>query len=116
MGLPLVEGREPLTVLPDGSDLDRLGAALALGGAVVVMKPSRLSAQAVALLEETGAAARALVAENVTLADERVFRPASATELASLPYFSLVVIPPAGRGVHPNRTDEEPSSRGVTRL
>ena len=42
--LPLVEGREPLVIVPDGGDLDLLRGALALGGTVVVMKPSRLSA------------------------------------------------------------------------
>ena len=95
--LPLVEGREPLVIVPDGSDLGLLGAALALGGTVVVMKPSRLGAAGAALLYETGAAARAWVSQDVTLSSQRLFRAASADELAALPYFSLIVIPPAGR-------------------
>ena len=48
---PLVEGREPLVIVPDGGDIDLLRGALALGGTVVIMKPSRLNAEAVALLE-----------------------------------------------------------------
>ena len=95
--LPLVEGREPLVIVPDGSDLGLLGDALALGGTVVVMKPSRLGAAGAALLHETGAAARAWVSQDVTLRSERLFRAASPEELAALPYFSLIVIPPAGR-------------------
>jgi precorrin-2/cobalt-factor-2 C20-methyltransferase len=95
--LPLVEGREPLVIVPDGSDLALLGGALALGGTVVVMKPSRLGAAGAALLHETGAAARAWVSQDVTLSSQRLFRAASADELAALPYFSLIVIPPAGR-------------------
>jgi precorrin-2/cobalt-factor-2 C20-methyltransferase len=98
LALPLAEDREPLVVLPDGGDVERLEAALALGGAVVVMKPSRLTDQAVALLEESGAAERALVVQDVSLEAEQIFRPAPAG-LASLPYFSLVVLPPAGRRV-----------------
>jgi precorrin-2 C(20)-methyltransferase len=97
LGLPLVEGRETLTVLPDGSDLGCLRAALELPGTLVIMKPSRLSREAVELLELTGAATRAWVTQDVSLAGERVYAPASAAELSSLPYFSLVVIPPAGR-------------------
>lgn len=103
--LPLTEGREPLAIMPDGGDLDRLRRAVALGGTVVIMKPSRLSAEAVALLEQTGAAGRAWVTQDVSLEEQRIQAPASAQQLASLPYFSLVVIPPeredwlvAGRG------------------
>jgi precorrin-2/cobalt-factor-2 C20-methyltransferase len=94
LGLPLVEGREPLVVVPDGADLDLLRGALALRGTVVVMKPSRLTADAVALLEEAGAVDRLWVSADVSLEAERVFRPGTAAELATLPYFSLVVIPP----------------------
>lgn len=93
--LPLVEGREPLVVVPDGGDLALLRGALALGGTVVVMKPSRLTAGAVSLLQEEGALERLWVSADVSLDAERVFRPGTAAELAALPYFSLVVIPPA---------------------
>jgi len=95
--LPLTEGREPLVIVPDGGDVDLLGRALALGGTVVVMKPSRLGPGGARLLEETGALPRAWVSEDVTLDSQRLYRPQSAAALAELPYFSLVVIPPAER-------------------
>jgi precorrin-2/cobalt-factor-2 C20-methyltransferase len=94
LGLPLVEGREPLVIVPDGADLDLLRGALALRGTVVVMKPSRLTAEAVAVLKEAGAVDRLWVSVDVSLEAERVFRPETVDELATLPYFSLVVIPP----------------------
>lgn len=89
---PLVEGRESLVIVPDGGDIDLLRSALALGGTVVIMKPSRLSAEAVALLDETGAITRARVTQDVTLPTERIYTPESAAELAALPYFSIVTI------------------------
>jgi precorrin-2/cobalt-factor-2 C20-methyltransferase len=96
---PLVEGREPLVIVPDGGDIDLLRGALALGGTVVIMKPSRLSIEAVALLEQTGAIARARVTQDVTLPSERIYTPESAAELAALPYFSIVTILAPGRDV-----------------
>ena len=96
---PLVEGREPLVIVPDGGDIDLLRGALALGGTVVIMKPSRLNAEAVALLDDTGAIARARVTQDVTLPTERIYTPESAAELAALPYFSIVTILAPGRDV-----------------
>ena len=96
---PLVEGREPLVIVPDGGDIDLLRGALALGGTVVIMKPSRLNAEAVALLEQTGAIARARVTQDVTLPSERIYTPQTAAELATLPYFSIVTILAPGRDV-----------------
>lgn len=96
---PLVEGREPLVIVPDGGDIDLLRGALGLGGTVVIMKPSRLNAEAVALLEKTGAIARARVTQDVTLPSQRIYIPESAAELAALPYFSIVTILAPGRDV-----------------
>jgi precorrin-2/cobalt-factor-2 C20-methyltransferase len=96
---PLVEGREPLVIVPDGGDIGLLRGALALGGTVVIMKPSRLNAEAVALLEETGAIARARVTQDVSLPSERIYVPETAAELAALPYFSIVTILAPGRDV-----------------
>ncbi len=96
---PLVEGREPLVVVPDGGDADLLRSSLALGGSVVIMKPSRLTAEGLAVLAEAGAVERAWVTENVTLESQRVYRAASADQLADLPYFSVVTVLAAGREV-----------------
>ncbi|MHB8870226.1 MAG: precorrin-2 C(20)-methyltransferase [Thermoleophilia bacterium] len=93
---PLVEGREPLVVVPDGGDVDLLRGALALGGSVVIMKPSRLTEEGVAVLVETGAVERAWVTEDVTLESQRVYR-ATPQLLAQLPYFSVVTVLAADR-------------------
>jgi precorrin-2/cobalt-factor-2 C20-methyltransferase len=89
--LPLVEGREPLTILPDGGDTGALERALHLGGTVVVMKPSRLSQGGVAVLQQAGALDRTWVTENVTLPEQQVYR-ASTADLTALPYFSVVTV------------------------
>lgn len=94
---PLVEGREPLTVVPDGGDLELLRRALSLGGTVVVMKPSRLGAAGAELLERAGALPRAWVTADVSLASQRVFPVGTAAEIAALPYFSIITILPPGR-------------------
>jgi len=65
----------------------------------VIMKPSRLNAEAVALLDDSGAIARARVTQDVTLPTERIYTPESAAELAALPYFSIVTILAPGRDV-----------------
>lgn len=96
---PLVEGREPLVIVPDGGDAELLRDALALGGSVVIMKPSRLTEEGVAVLTEAGAVERAWVTENLTLESQRVYRAASADLLAGLPYFSVVTVLAAGREV-----------------
>lgn len=95
----LVEGREPLVVVPDGGDADLLRDSLALGGSVVIMKPSRLTAEGVAVLADAGALDRAWVTVDVTLEGQRVFRAGSPESLAELPYFSVVTVLAAGREV-----------------
>lgn len=94
---PLVEGREPLTIVPDGGDLGVLEGALALGGSVVIMKPSRLRAEGAALLERAGALGRAWVLEDVTLAGQRVYPVDSVEDLTALPYISVVTVLAPGR-------------------
>lgn len=96
---PLVEGREPLVVVPDGGDADLLRGSLALGGSVVIMKPSRLTREGVAVLAESGAMERAWVTEDVSLESQRVYRAGSSDRLADLPYFSVVTVLAADREV-----------------
>ena len=93
---PLVEGREPLTIIPDGGDASVLARALELGGSVVVMKPSRLNEEGVAAMVEADAVGRAWVTENVTLPAQDVY-PAAAADLTHLPYFSVVTVLAPGR-------------------
>ncbi len=93
LGLPLVEGREPLVICPDGGDAEMLRRALELRGAVVIMKPSRMGEEAMEVLERQRAAERAMVVENVSLPQQKIYRLSEAGS-SRLPYFSVVVIPP----------------------
>ncbi len=93
LGLPLVEAREPLVICPDGGDADMLRRALEMEGAVVIMKPSRLGPEAMEILRSRHAVERAMVVENVSLPEQRIY-PLGTTGSSRLPYFSVVVIPP----------------------
>ena len=95
--LPLVEGREPLVIVPDGSDLEllrRRARARGDGRGDEAVAPGRRRRRAAARDRRRRPA---WVSQDVTLSSQRLFRAASADELAALPYFSLIVIPPAGR-------------------
>jgi precorrin-2/cobalt-factor-2 C20-methyltransferase len=95
--LTLVEGSEPLTLLPLTRDLAALDEALARGGAVVTYKSGRRLAQLRERVAAAGALDRAWCAEHVGTLDERITRLA---ETDSAAYLStvLVVPPRSGRG------------------
>ena len=94
--LPLVEGREPLTIVPDGGDAAALAHALGSGGSVVIMKPSRIGEEGAAALRAAHAVDRAWITENVTLPAQNVY-PAADADLTRLPYFSVVTVLAPGR-------------------
>jgi precorrin-2/cobalt-factor-2 C20-methyltransferase len=89
-GVPLVEGAEPLTLLPLARDLDGLDAALAGPGTVVLYKGGRHLAQVAAAIAAAGR--EAVYGEHLGLPDERV-GPLSAVDGAA-PYLATVVTPP----------------------
>lgn len=94
-GVTLVEGTEPLTLLPLSRELDGLAQALARPGTVVAYKGGRRLA---AVRDVLGADVdRAVLAEHLGTPDERV-RPLAEVTEDSAPYLStIVVIPPRGR-------------------
>jgi precorrin-2/cobalt-factor-2 C20-methyltransferase len=96
-GVTLVEGTEPLTLLPLSRDLDVLDAGLAQGGAVVAYKGGRRLGELRDRVTAAGALDRAWCAEHLGTPDERI-TPLAATETAS--YLSTVLILPSrgGRG------------------
>jgi precorrin-2/cobalt-factor-2 C20-methyltransferase len=96
-GVTLVEGSEPLTLLPLSRDLDALDAGLAQGGAVVAYKGGRRLGELRDRVTAAGALDRAWCAEHLGTPDERI-TPLAATETAS--YLSTVLILPSrgGRG------------------
>jgi precorrin-2/cobalt-factor-2 C20-methyltransferase len=93
-GVPLVEGAEPLTLLPLARGLHGLDAALAGPGTVVLYKGGR---HLEAVTEAIAAAGRdAVYGEHIGLGDEKV-GPLSAVDGVA-PYLATVITPPQ-RGV-----------------
>ncbi|MGH3573361.1 MAG: SAM-dependent methyltransferase, partial [Pseudonocardiaceae bacterium] len=90
-GLTLVEGSEPLTLLPLTRDLAALDEALAGGGAVVAYKGGRRLVQLRERIAAAGALDRAWCAEHIGTPDERITR---LTETDSAAYLSTVVVLP----------------------
>jgi precorrin-2/cobalt-factor-2 C20-methyltransferase len=95
--LTLVEGSEPLTLLPLSRDLAVLDDALARGGTVVAYKGGRRLAFLRERIAAAGALDRAWCAEHLGTADERI-TPLAQTDAAA--YLSTVVVlpPRTGRG------------------
>jgi precorrin-2/cobalt-factor-2 C20-methyltransferase len=96
-GLTLVEGSEPLTLLPLTRDLAALDDALARGGTVVAYKGGRRLAQLRERITAAGALDRAWCAAHVGTPDEHITRLAETDSAAYLS--TVVVLPPrSGRG------------------
>ncbi|MGH3901009.1 MAG: precorrin-2 C(20)-methyltransferase [Pseudonocardiaceae bacterium] len=94
-GLTLVEGSEPLTLLPLTRDLAALDDALARAGTVVAYKGGRRLVQLRQRVAAAGALDRAWCAEHLGTPDERITRLAQ-TDAAA--YLSTVVVLPSRNG------------------
>ncbi len=89
----LVEGVEPLTLMPLTAGLDRLREALEAGGTVVAYKGGRMLPDVLRVLEETGRLDGAVFGASLGLPQEDV-RPASELDRsAPAPYLSTVIAP-----------------------
>ncbi|WP_435853769.1 precorrin-3B C(17)-methyltransferase [Streptomyces sparsogenes] len=104
LGTPLVEGEEVLTVLPGTLPEDELTARLATTDAAAVMKLGRTFPAVRRALERSGRLAEARYVERATMSAERD-APLAEVDPASVPYFSVAVLPsrigadaPAQRG------------------
>lgn len=96
----LVEGVEPLTLMPLTAGLDRLRVALQAGGTVVAYKGGRMLPEVLRVLEETGRLDNAVFGAALGLPEEDV-RPARERDRDEpAPYLSTVIAPVArdGRG------------------
>jgi precorrin-2/cobalt-factor-2 C20-methyltransferase len=96
-GVTLVEGAEPLTLLPLARDLAALDDALTRGGTVIAYKGGRRLAQLRERVAAAGALDRAWCAEHLGTPHERI-TPLAQTHTAG--YLSTVVVlpPRSGRG------------------
>ncbi len=94
-GLTLVEGSEPLTLLPLSRDLAALDGALGNGGTVVAYKAGNRLAQLRERLAAAGVLHRAWCAEHLGTPDERI-TPLAQTLTAA--YLSTVVVLPVRNG------------------
>jgi precorrin-2/cobalt-factor-2 C20-methyltransferase len=100
-GITLVEGAEPLTVLPVTRNVTAVREALDRHGTVVAYKGGRRLRELRDVIERAGALDRAVYAEHLGTADQRVL-PLSEVDKDTVdaPYLSTVVVLPSrgGRG------------------
>ncbi|MGH3928809.1 MAG: precorrin-2 C(20)-methyltransferase [Pseudonocardiaceae bacterium] len=96
-GVTLVEGAEPLILLPLSRNLDEFDAALAQRGTVVAYKGARWLAELRERVVAADALDRAWCAEHLGTPDQRV-TPLAETEAASYLSTVLILPPRGGRG------------------
>ncbi|MEI7034401.1 precorrin-2 C(20)-methyltransferase [Streptomyces pratensis] len=92
LGTPLVEGEEILTILPGTLPQEELTARLAATDTAVVMKLGRTFPAVRGAFEASGRLAEARYVERATMAQERTGDLAD-VDPASVPYFSVAVLP-----------------------
>jgi precorrin-2/cobalt-factor-2 C20-methyltransferase len=94
-GLPMTHGDDVLSVLPGTLAPTELAARLACGDAVVIMKVGRHLPKIRRAIAQSGRIGEAVYVERGSMAGERVIRLAELDEgeIASAPYFSLVLVP-----------------------
>lgn len=93
---PLVTGDEVLSVLPGTMPVDELARRLTDADAAVVMKLGRTYPQVREALSMAGRLDQAYYVERASTDAQRVL-PAGDVDAAGVPYFSLAILPGAGR-------------------
>ncbi|MFC4564353.1 precorrin-2 C(20)-methyltransferase [Nocardiopsis mangrovi] len=100
LGRPLVEGEEVLTLLPGTLPEDELAARLATADAAAVLKLGRTFPAVRRALESSGRLGDAHYVERATMDGERTGALAD-VDPASVPYFSVAVVPGRTAGAAP---------------
>jgi precorrin-2/cobalt-factor-2 C20-methyltransferase len=95
-GVPLAEGREPLTLLPviGHGAAEALDAALAGPGTVVVYKGGRRIGDVIAAVQRAGRGPGAVLGTDLGLPTERVEPLAKHETDGPAPYFTTLIVPP----------------------
>ena len=93
-GRPLCHRDDVVTVIPGTLPEPEITARLRAADAAAVMKLGRTFAKVRRALEAAGVLARALYVERATMPGQRVL-PAAEVDPATVPYFSLILVPPA---------------------
>ncbi|GAA1448541.1 precorrin-2 C(20)-methyltransferase [Mycobacterium cookii] len=109
---PLVRQTDVLTVLPGTLDVPELARRLADTDGAIIMKLGRRFSGVVEALRQAGRLEHALYVERASMPAER-WMPVVDVDPASVPYFSLIVVPgdslsedPGGRRGHPSPVEE----------
>jgi precorrin-2 C20-methyltransferase/precorrin-3B C17-methyltransferase len=113
VGRPLVERDEVLTVLPGTLDASELTEWLATTDSAAVMKLGRTFPQVRKAFEAAGVLDRALYVERATTDRQRTM-PLADVDPATVPYFSLALLPSPLTGAmpEPQTTTEAPGHAG----
>jgi precorrin-2 C20-methyltransferase/precorrin-3B C17-methyltransferase len=113
VGRPLVERDEVLTVLPGTLPAEELAEWLATTDSAAVMKLGRTFPQVREAFEAAGVLDRALYVERATTDRQRTM-PLADVDPATVPYFSLALLPSPLTGAmpEPQASTEEPGHAG----
>ncbi len=113
LGRPLMERDEVLTVLPGTLPPDELARRLTGTDSAAVMKLGRTFTGVRSALEKAGRLGDAFYVERATMAEERVGR-LSEIDPATVPYFSLALLPSPAATAFIENTPEPERAGGVT--
>ncbi len=109
---PLVRQTDVLTVLPGTMPEPELARRLADTDAAIIMKLGRTFPAARRALEAAGRLDHALYVERASMPEER-WLPVADVDPASVPYFSLIVVPGDSVAQHPGGRRAESSAQPV---
>jgi precorrin-2/cobalt-factor-2 C20-methyltransferase len=103
LGLPLAYRNDVLSIIPAGLPPETLRARLAGCDAALIIKLGRYFEKVRDVLHDLDLARRSYYIERATMEAQRT-APLDEVDPASVPYFSMIVVPSAGRPAAPDQT------------